>query len=41
MKKLEKAKENEESGINEILQQLIDLKIEKEQALKDKDDEIK
>lgn len=40
MKKLEKAKKNEENGMNEILQQLIDLKIEKENVVSNKEEEI-
>lgn len=40
MKRLERAKNNDESGMNEILQQLIELKIEKESMLDQKDKEI-
>lgn len=40
MKRLEKAKKNEENGMNEILQQLIDLKIEKENVVSNKEEEI-
>lgn len=38
MKKIEKAKKNEENGMNEILQQLINLKIEKEEVVNQKDE---
>lgn len=40
MKKLEKVKSQEESGMNEILQQLIELKIEKEELFEQKNSEI-